>query len=734
MVSFNKGKFVSQTYYDKQGNVSLNNQFTLTEEADKLLEEEKFKEAFTLYEKARNLAATESGKVSADYAKACENYAFAMSYLEIKDKPKIISASKEPLEIYEKLGAHKSVTYARANYNLAYVLQDDKQNDLAEKHYLKAKEILEEIKQTDVNTYPNIISNLIDLYNEQKQYNKAEPLCRQFLKILEKDNKKETSVYTESLYKLARYQKLKGNYAEAEKMMNEVISINAKILSKEQKKTYTPKVVKNIPQIIKKKNLGENINSIYADIAPVIAPDGKTLYFSRKNSPENAGGEKDYDDIYYSELQADGSWGKAKNIGKPLNNSGPNGLISITPDNNTALVTGSYKADGNFGGSGISFTKRNANGWDIPQKVEIKNYYNKSKYIAYSLSADGKTLIASLQRDDTKGKRDLYVLFLQDDGSFSEPKNLGSTINTFTDESSGFLAADGVTLYFSTAGYPTYGRHDVFVSKRLDDTWQNWSEPENLGHEINTESSENGFVIDASGKRAFMTTSNESIGGIDIIEVELPEVLRPKAVVLVSGKVINAKTKQPIAAKITYRDLETDTELGIANSSPVDGSYQIVLPSGNAYSFLAEKKGFIATSNNLNLEQLATYKEIQQDLLLSPIEVGQTVRLNNIFFDTGKWDLRAESTAELKRLIQILKENPNMVIEVSGHTDNVGNEQKNVQLSQNRADAVKNYLQKNGIDASRLSSKGYGQSKPVAANNTEEGRQTNRRVEFSILK
>ena len=731
---YNNGKFVSKTYYDKQGNISTKNQFTLRDEADDLLKKKKYKEAFVLFEQARNLAAEESGKISIDYAKACENYSFCMSKLIKDDANKLIEAHKEPLEIYEKLGAQKSIKYARAAYNLASVAQDYEQNDLAEKYYLKAKATLEEINQTELNTYKYIKESLLPLYDELRQYDKAEPLCQDFLKRLEKDGKKETKIYTRYLYKLARYQKLKDKYTEAEKMMNEVIQLNAKILNKEKKTNYTPKVVKNIPQRIKKMNLGKNVNTTYHEITPFISADGKTLYFTRKNSPENTGGEKDKGEIYYSELQADGSWGKAKNIGKPLNNTGPNFIVSVTPDNNTALVGGVYKADGSLGGSGISLSIRGENAWQIPKKLEIKNYYNKSDYVSYNLSADGKTLLMAVERDDSRGNLDLYVAFLQEDGTFSEPKNLGNTINTFSQEYSPFLAPDGITLYFTTSGYPTYGSADIFVSKRLDDTWQNWSEPENLGHEINTENEESGFVLDASGQKAYITSSAESIGRMDIIQIELPEVLRPKAVVLVSGKVINAKTKQPIAARITYRDLETDIELGVANSSLVDGSYKVVLPSGNAYSFLAEKKGFIATSNNLNLEQLSTYKEIQQDLLLSPIEVGQTVRLNNIFFDTGKWELREESAAELKRLVKILNENSTMAIEISGHTDNTGDAQKNMQLSQKRADAVKNYLQKSGIAANRLSSKGYGQGKPVAANNTEEGRQTNRRVEFSILK
>ncbi|KOY88014.1 hypothetical protein AD998_02200 [bacterium 336/3] len=494
------------------------------------------------------------------------------------------------------------------------------------------------------------------------------------------------------------------------------------------------RLVKNVPKNIKHTNLGTNVNTKYAELAPFITADGKTLYFDTKYSPDNTGGATDSDEIYVSELQPDGKWGKSKNIGKPLNNKSPNAIISVTPDNNTALIIGTYKEDGSWGGSGISMSQRTETGWSLPKKIQIKNDYNKNKFVDYSLSADGKTLIMATQRDDSYGGNDLSVSFLQTDGTWSEPKNLGNTINTFADDSSPFLAPDGITLYYSSNGLPGYGNTDIFVSRRLDDTWQKWSEPENLGHEINTEKADAYFVIPASSKYAYMVTSSESIGDQDIIQLELPAELAPKPVVIISGKVLNAKTQKPIGARITYRDLETDTELGVANSSPIDGNYKIVLPFGNAYSFLAEKKGFIATSNNLNLEKVANYQEIQQDLLLSPIEIGQTIRLNNIFFDTDKFQLKNESTAELNRLVKVLQENSSLNIEVSGHTDAIGNEQKNIQLSQNRADAVKNYLVSKGINNTRLASKGYGKSKPVASNSTEQDRQQNRRVEFSIVK
>jgi len=733
--TYKNNKLVSQVYYDAQGNVDSNSFDIITEQADGLYENKKYKEAVILYEKAKEKAEKTDGKISDNYATACNNLAFCYEALG-EDVLKIEALYKETRQVKKQKKGEKSASYASSCYNMGYFYDQQGNDAKAEEFYLEAKKIYEDINKKDRNAYTEIIFRLANIYDKQQAYTKAEPYYKEALIRAEKKYSKESATYALYLYRLARYYKKQGKYTEAEKMMDEVIQTNAKVLAKKHKdKQIAPvRLVKNAPKSIKHTNLGTNVNTKYAELVPFITADGKTLYFDTKYNPENTGGVKDSDEVYYAELQSDGSWGKAKNIGKPINNKSPNAVIAVTPDNNTALVVGTYKEDGSWGGAGVSMTQRTETGWSLPKKVEIKNNYNKNKFVDYSLSADGKTLIISTQRDDTFGEKDLCVSFLQDDGTWSEPKNLGSTINTFADESSPFLAPDGASLYFATNGFPTYGNSDIFVSRRLDDTWQRWSEPENLGHEINTEKADSYFVIPASGKYAYMVTFSESIGEQDIIQLELPEELAPKPVVMISGKVLNAKTQKPIGAKITYRDLETDKELGVANSSPVDGSYKIVLPSGNAYSFLAEKKGFIATSSNLNVENLQKYREVQQDLLLSPIEVGQTIRLNNIFFDTDKFELRGESTAELARFIKVMNENPNLIIEIGGHTDAVGNEQKNIQLSQNRADAVKNHLVSKGVAASRLSSKGYGKSKPIAANTTDEGRQQNRRVEFSIVK
>jgi outer membrane protein OmpA-like peptidoglycan-associated protein len=476
-------------------------------------------------------------------------------------------------------------------------------------------------------------------------------------------------------------------------------------------------------------NLGDKINTQYAEKAPLIAPDGKTLYYSIDSHPENTGGTKDSDEIWYAESKDGETWGEKKRMGKPLNNAGNNCVISSSPDNNTLLLMHKYKPDGEPGGSGFSITHRTADGWEVPQDIDMEDYKSNGQ-VSFCMSADRKALIMSVVRDENLGMHDLWVSFHLKDNQWSKPMNLGKDINTEADEITPFLAADGVSLYFSTNGLPGYGGQDIFVSRRLDDTWTKWSTPQNLGNSINSKGWDAYYRLPASGKYAYMT--NDSKGNLDIVRIKLPQAAKPKPVILVSGKVYNSKTKEPLSANISYNNLKTDKELGIAISNPKDGSYKIVLPAGNNYGFLASKETFISVSENIDASKITEYKEITRDLYLSPIEVGQVIRLNNIFFDTGKFDLRPESYGDLNRLIKVLEENPNMTILVAGHTDNVGVPQANLELSKNRAKAVRDYLIKKGIKAERLTFDGFGANKPTDTNATEAGKQRNRRVEFTI--
>jgi hypothetical protein len=255
-----------------------------------------------------------------------------------------------------------------------------------------------------------------------------------------------------------------------------------------------------------------------------------------------------------------------------------------------------------------------------------------------------------------------------------------------------------------------------------------------LGGTINTNDWDAYYTLDARGEEAYMTNGKNSLGGSDIVKIKLITELRPNPVVLIRGKVYNAKTKETIGANIEYENLKDGKNAGVANSDPLTGEYKIVLPYGVNYGFLAYTDKFISVSDNLDLSSVAAYQEITRDLYLVPLEVGSTIRLNNIFFDIGKATLRSESYPELDRLIGIMTENSKMVIELSGHTDNVGSSDANLKLSNDRAQSVVDYVVSKGIEVGRLTAKGYGETKPLTANDTEEGKQLNRRVEFTILK
>lgn len=489
----------------------------------------------------------------------------------------------------------------------------------------------------------------------------------------------------------------------------------------------------NLP---KKENLGPKVNSEYDELRPTVSADGKTLFFfSDEKNPRSFGGQ----DIFYTLKQADGTWGEAMHADTPLNNNHANSVITVSSDNNTLLLIGAFvnQVTQKLSEFKPHYSRKRSDGkWSYPLELNVLNFQNKSSKSSYSISSNYKVMISSVTRDESYGGQDLYVSFSEDGINYSEPKNMGSVINTPFDEICPFLAPDNTTLYFSSFGQLGYGSADIFVTRRLDDTWKNWSQPENLGPGINTPEWDAYFSLDASGEYAYLSSirdPKEEDGKCDIFRVKLPTGAKPVATVLIKGRVLDRKTNAPIATGITYSDLLEQKTLGIANSSAVDGSYVIVLPKGKSYQFLAEKEGFYAVSENIDLKKLSKYEEVERNLYLSPIEIGATVRLNNIFFETNKAILRPESKAELDRLVQFLQKQSKFKIEVSGHTDATGTDAINLPLSSDRAKAVYSYLMNTGIAADRLVYKGYGKNRPVAGNDTEKGKQLNRRVEFTIL-
>ena len=479
--------------------------------------------------------------------------------------------------------------------------------------------------------------------------------------------------------------------------------------------------------------MDENINSIYTEKYPVVSADGQVLYFTRSNDPQNVDGPNE--DIWVSHYLGNKQWGRAQNAGKPLNNSGFNFVTSLMPDVNTLLLGNQYKVDGTPGDGGISLTHRVGKSWSMPENVTITDYQNTAIYSSYFLVNNGKVLLLGIQTDDTHGEMDIYVSFLQHDKTWSAPKNIGKDINTPWDESTPFLAADGVTMYFSSKGYIGYGGQDIYMTKRLDDTWMHWSAPRNMGPAINSGAGDLGFSVSADGTKAFTYSYTDDKTVSDIYSVDLSPSMKPEPVVLIKGKVFNAKTGQPIEAKILYEDLNAGTNAGIARSENGVGAYKIVLPRGKHYGFYAEANGFLSVNESLDIpDTKGEYLEIEKNLYLVPIEIGQSMKVNNVFFQQSTALLIATSYTELDRLVLMMKDNPKVVIELSGHTDNVGDANKNLQLSMQRVEVVKKYLVEKGIKSDRITLKAYGGTKPVVSNATEESRKQNRRVEFTIIK
>ena len=483
-----------------------------------------------------------------------------------------------------------------------------------------------------------------------------------------------------------------------------------------------------------KENMGLNINSPYSEIAPVISPDGKTLYVARANHPLNIKPINTYD-IWYARLQPNGKWSKLKHAPKPLNNSGDNVVISVSPDNNTLFLETLYNPDGSFkNDNGISVSYRTATGWTVPKQIKIKNYYNNNIYESFAFSPGRDVLIMSVERNDSYGDKDMYVSFLQTNGSYSEPKNMGPVLNSYLGEGTPYIAPDGKTLYFYSFTEPGYGDADIFVSKRLDNSWTKWSTPKNLGTKINSNQWDVYYTVAAKGDYAYLVSSETSFGNEDIFRIKLRDIEKPDPVMMVFGKVLDAKTKKPISANIIYENTKTGKIQGRARSNPKNGSYKIALPYGVKYNIRAEKNAYFAVNEIMDLKKNSNYKEIRKNLLMLPLIKEEAIILKNVHFYSAKAVLLPSSYEELNRLVKLMKTKPSMKIEIIGHTESrSGYEKQLMKLSQQRAEAVKKFMIIKGINASRIRTSALGGTKPVADNTTEAGRKLNRRVEFRII-
>jgi OmpA-OmpF porin, OOP family len=482
-------------------------------------------------------------------------------------------------------------------------------------------------------------------------------------------------------------------------------------------------------------NLGAEVNSAYDELQPYITADGKKMFFSREDHPQNTLSPQNTQDIWYCKKNEEGKWETARHLTYPFNQTKFAAIFYQSPDGTRRVIRGFYKK-GKYEGSGFSECRLTTKGWSDPEGIEIDRYEKMSKgpVAGICLSPDNQVMVLYFSESEN-GDESLYVSFRKKENKWSTPISLGAIINLKKYcSSTPFIAADGKTLYFASNRPGGEGSYDIWMSRRLDDSWTSWSEPQNLGPGVNTPQWDAYYTMSAIGDAFMVSTDPNGYGKGDIVQVKLKEENKPLPVVLINGRVLNAKTKEPISSEINYLYLPEGTIAGTASSAPSNGEYQIVLPFGKNYSFSATASGYYAVSENLDLTALTTYKEMRIDLLLAPIEEGQVVRLNNLFFETGKSELKPESFVELEKLLALLNANPLMEISIAGHTDNVGSDESNQTLSHDRAKAVYDYLIQKGISATRLKFEGYGETRPVGTNDSEEARALNRRVEFTIVK
>jgi len=506
-------------------------------------------------------------------------------------------------------------------------------------------------------------------------------------------------------------------------------------------------------------NAFRNVNSTSDEQSPVISPDRKLLYWTVAQHQDNIGGIKDLGDIWYSIWTGD-EWSFPQHADKTLNNEGYNAVAGFSNDGLRMFLTGHYsKAGEPVTSQGISVSLKTDEGWSRPENITIPYFLNRSITQGY-LSTGLEAFIFSADSYSTLGVEDIYVSVLNA-GKWSEPKNLGKTINTRFQELSPSLSVDGKYLYFSSNGRKGYGSFDVYYSQRLDDTWMNWSEPVNMGANVNSEGKEL-FYRSYPGQRYALFTSTVNSGNLksngygdirvyqppidlqdsliqsrttaDTAVVKMYQIKRDKPIesdekiFRVSGKVSNARTNQPITATLTFH-----ADSLFKTVADPDGKYNITIPSVNEYSVRVEAAGYVGNFEKLDVR---TYemKTLEMNFVLQPIEIGATVNLKSVLFQQSTFNLLPESNDELDLVVTLLKTNPKVEILLTGHTDNRGNPVHNQRLSQKRVERVKGYLVSKGINARRIEGKGFGGIKPIASNESEETRRLNRRVEFTIVK
>lgn len=546
--------------------------------------------------------------------------------------------------------------------------------------------------------------------------------------------------YENAIKNLTIFTQAKGAYPENIERAKQVI----------KDCSFAIEAMKN-PTQFKPINLGPGVNTKDPEYFPTITVDGKTLLFTRRLDDKRVAVYGEQEDFFVSNLSTFNTWETAVPMPKNINTINNEGAPTISADGRSLIFVACADESGSYGdnrkGKGscdLFYTKRLGSQWidpvNLPGAINTGNWETQP-----SLSADGKTLYF-VRRIMTRGGRpdsDIYTSTLKDDGTWDTPVRLPATVNSPYMEESVLIHPDGKTLYFSSQGHRGMGGLDIFVS-RMNDKGE-WGAAENLGYPINSSADENSLLVSADGEIAFFASDREGgFGDLDLYYFIMPEKFRPVKTLYFDGLVFDATTKKPLPGKFSLVNIKTGAEVIKSEADQVNGTFTVSLPINEEYALSVSYPGYTFFSQNFNMTLADNQESFHMDVPMNPIVSGTTTALKNVFFDLDKATLRPESYVELNKLRDQLKANPTMKIEIGGHTDTRGDAARNLQLSDARAKSVKDYLIQQGIEASRLSSKGYGETMPIFSDEAiskmvketekEKAHQENRRTEYKILK
>lgn len=544
---------------------------------------------------------------------------------------------------------------------------------------------------------------------------------------------KADPLYQMSYFSYARYLFELERYEEAEKAVEEFENVTSKPGFDPKKDAARKRTVEDAQKLkescklaiedvknmasLNIQNLGPGINTKDYEYWPCMTINSKTLIFTKMLDMQ--------EDFYISNL-TDSGWGKAVPLPGRINTPENEGTTSINPDGRFIFYT-VCNQDG-YGSCDVFYSAYDAenNAWS--KRRNLGPVVNTPSWDAQpSISADGRTLIFASARPGGYGGKDLWMSRIIDN-KWTEPENLGAVINTRDDDEAPYLHYDGKTLYFSSTGHPGFGEHDLFVSKKQGDG--TWSKPVNMGRGINTGSDDLGMYVDRKGSKAyFVSTRDGGYGGPDIYSFDLLGDRKPDPVSYVTGKIFDEETRKSLWGQIRIVNL-LNNEVLYTDSVPF--FFTTLVPGGN-YSLNVYRNGYLFYSANFQPTESTLDVPYSVDAYLKKIKSDVSVVLENIFFDVDKFDLKPESFNELGEVVDLMKENPGMKIEISGHTDNTGSDEHNLELSRNRAKSVQSYLVSKGIKADRIVAVGYGATRPIAGNDTDAGKAKNRRIEMRII-